>query len=128
MDKYIRKVTEVIRVLDGDTVEMMIDLGQKIYSIHTYRLNGFDAPETWRPLTESERAGGKLVTQFLVDTLEVHKENLFIQTSKDPKIYGRYSATFFVPSDNDIININELVATYMTENGLTKEELRNYRD
>lgn len=128
LDDYVRKVTKVVRVLDGDTVEMCVDLGHHTFHTSKYRLDGFDAPETWRPSTEAERRAGETVTKFLVGLLDKYKDVLYIRTSKDPKIYGRYSATLFVEKSDyrELININIVVEQFMTEHGLTKEQLKMY--
>lgn len=125
-DDYIRRVTSVVRVLDGDTVELCVDLGHHTYHVSKYRLDGFDAPETWRPLTETEREAGEKVTRFLIELLNKYKDVLYIRTSKDPKIYGRYSAALFAEELDSLglVNINIAVKQFMTEHGLTKEQLK----
>ena len=129
LDAYIRKVVNVVRVLDGDTVELCVDLGHHTYHISKYRLEGFDAPETWRPSTEVEREAGKKVTAFLIDLLDVHKDSLYVRTSKDPKMYGRYEATLFIEDLNlDLVNVNIAIEQFMGVNGLTKEQLKMYEE
>jgi micrococcal nuclease len=126
IDAYIRKVAEVRRVLDGDTVELCIDLGHNTYHTSKHRLAGFDAPETWRPSNEAELAAGKKVSSYLTELLDKYKDSLYVQTSKDPKIYGRYNATLYALDSayNTPININELVISFMTNYGLTKTKLK----
>lgn len=43
---YNYKIMEVHRVIDGDTLECLIDLGFGVYKNITIRLNGIDTPET----------------------------------------------------------------------------------
>lgn len=130
-DNYIRKVKEVVRILDGDSVELCINLGHHTYHTSVHRLDGFDAPETWRPINEIERTAGEKVTAYLKSVLEQYKDNLYVQTSKDPKIYGRYTARLMacgVDANNASININSVVEEYMVANDLTKEQVRAYKE
>ena len=50
------------RVIDGDTIEVR---GQ------SYRFADWDAPETWRPECEAERALGHAATAFMRDLMEI---------------------------------------------------------
>lgn len=126
-DAYIREIKEVVRVLDGDTVELCVDLGHNTFHISKYRLKGFDAPETWRPINKFERAAGKRVTEYLKDLLNTHEGNLCVRTSKDPQIYGRYTAEVFT-METIPVNICALVEKFMVDNAITKEQVRAYKE
>jgi len=53
---YCYKIKEVIKVVDGDTVDVMIDLGFDIHTKKRIRLNGINAPESrTRNLEEKKR-------------------------------------------------------------------------
>lgn len=79
------------RVVDGDTIELEIDLGFNIRHIETFRLYGINAPE--RFTTE-----GKAATVFL-NTLTKDKK-LIARTLKDKKDkYGRYLVTLIAEDD-----------------------------
>lgn len=77
----------MVRVIDGDTVEVDIDLGFKIHQRRIVRLYGVNTPEL---PTEP----GKAAKAFTQDWLE-SAFNLVIVTQKDKADkYGRYLATF----------------------------------
>lgn len=59
---------KVLRVLDGDTIEVQIDLGFDIVTNRKIRIIAeshpyFDAPETWRPRNEAEKEHGLLAAK-----------------------------------------------------------------
>jgi len=110
----------VIRVVDGDTYDVQIDLGFGL----TYgrekapmrlRLKNVDTPETWRPTTEAEREHGEKATKFVKDLIE--DRFVRVKTYK-MGIYGRYEADVSV-LDTELdqwLDLGEL----LTDNGLTK--------
>ena len=75
----------VERVIDGDTVDVHIDLGFDIWHSVRLRLLGLDAPEMATP-------EGKAAKVFVRDALE--GETVTITTHKTDK-YGRYLAEIF---------------------------------
>jgi len=122
-DIYIYKIREVIRVLDGDTIEVLIELGFNIIKQEIIRLLDFDAPETFRPLTEEEKIGGEKVKEY-AKSLLLNKDNLYIITRKKGK-YGRYLGLIYEKkSNNSLKSINEYIEIFIETNNLTKEELR----
>ena len=51
---------DVIRIIDGDTIEVNIDLGFNIQITQKIRVmakstKNFDTPETWRPKDDKEK-------------------------------------------------------------------------
>ena len=123
MDPYIYKIESVNKVVDGDTVDLTLDLGFSIKIKHRFRLVNYDAPETWRPKTDAEREAGEIVTAFLTETLERYKENLYIRSCK-LGIYGRYEGQLLTCIDDQEHDINAEVNEYIIDNHLTKEEVR----
>lgn len=57
------------RAIDGDTFEMVVDVGFKMQATITVRLNGIDTPETYRPSSDAEYQAGldakQLAEQFM---------------------------------------------------------------
>ena len=94
----------VNRVVDGDTVDVTIDLGFKIFHKARVRMYGIDTPESrTRDLDEKQR--GILSKSFLQDAL-VQSNKIIIKTQKDAKgKFGRILGELYV---NDI-NINQLM-------------------
>lgn len=92
------------RVVDGDTVELVVDLGFNISIKETFRLIGINAPERFTD-------GGKKATQFLIDTLST--KPLHIVTFKDKKDkYGRYLVSI-LPQ-----NCEKFIAEMLVDAGL----------
>lgn len=88
----------VVRVVDGDTAHVKIDLGCDTFLQTTVRFFGINAPEknTWE---------GKVSKAFLEDVLPVGQA-IVLQTIKDKREkYGRYLGVLF----KDGVNINNLL-------------------
>lgn len=77
----------VVRVLDGDTVEALIDLGFRTHRQETLRLYGIDAPE----LKSETRAAGQRAKEHLLTLIE-SAARLSLTTIKDDgqDKYGRF--------------------------------------
>ena len=92
------------KVVDGDTVDVTIDLGFKIFHKARVRMYGIDTPESrTRDLEEKQR--GIMSKTFLGDTL-AQSNNIIIKTQKDAKgKFGRILGELYI---NDI-NINQLM-------------------
>lgn len=78
----------VVRVLDGDTIEVVVDLGFGVRSTQVLRLRGIDCPE----LVSRE---GKEAKAF-VEKLLPPSTRVLIKTTKSDK-YDRYLADVFIP-------------------------------
>jgi len=94
---------KVKRVVDGDTVDVIIDLGFDIAYASRVRLYGIDTPES-RTRDKDEKARGLISKDFLKSWLD--KGSVVIRTRKDKKgKFGRILGEMVV----DDININELM-------------------
>ena len=94
---------KVKRVVDGDTVDVLIDLGFDIAYASRVRLYGIDTPES-RTRDKDEKARGLISKDFLKSWLD--KGSVVIRTRKDKKgKFGRILGEMVV----DDININELM-------------------
>ncbi len=89
-------------VVDGDTIDVLMDLGFRIYHLVPLRLNGLNTPEKNTP-------AGQHAKKFVEDWFSTNGSNFTVYTNKDrTEKYGRYLAT--VVADNgkslvaDIIN------------------------
>jgi micrococcal nuclease len=89
---YEYRVKEIVRVVDGDTVDCNIDLGFGISSMQRVRLHGLDTPET-RSKDPREKQIAQDGKQFFTSWLEENKNQLVVQTFKEDK-YGRLLARF----------------------------------
>lgn len=88
----------LIAVIDGDTVDLDIDLGLDIHNMIRVRLYGINTPEL-HSSSPAQRALATKAKQFAIDFLT--GKNITIQTYKDRKEkYGRYLATIFANGDS----------------------------
>ena len=96
---------KVKRVVDGDTVDVILDLGFDVSYSCRVRLYGIDTPES-RTRDKDEKARGKMAGAFLEEAIE-DGEKVVIQTKlKDSKgKYGRGLGDVVV----DGVNINKLM-------------------
>ena len=86
--------TKIDKVVDGDTVDVFIDLGFSVWHKERIRLAGIDTAEKNTPL-------GKALKQFLVDNIE--GKIIRLQVSKPDK-YGRYLGVAFLKDSSISIN------------------------
>lgn len=84
----------VDNVVDGDTVDLSIDLGFDIWHKARVRLLGIDTPEKWFNY-------GKVVKQYVVEMLE-GKPVQIVSTKQDK--YGRYLVQIFLPQAKGSFN------------------------
>ena len=89
---------EITRVVDGDTVDAIIDLGFDVSYKSRVRLYGIDTPES-RTRDLDEKARGKLAGKFLSDAI-LHADNLVIQTKLDKK--GKFGRVLGVIVADDV--------------------------
>ena len=101
----------VKKIVDGDTIDVVIDLGFKIYAEHRLRLARINTPEL-KAKDESVRASAIKAKEF-VSNLLLNKE-VIITTSKTD-IYGRYLAEVVVDGKNvsDMLLENNLAVLYI---------------
>jgi len=94
---------ELDRVVDGDTVDAMIDLGFDTWVHKRIRLMGIDAPET-RTRDLDEKAQGFATKKRLEGLLEA-SSGMFVLQSHGVGKYGRCLGTIIIENEN----INELL-------------------
>ena len=101
MFEYFCKVT---RVVDGDTIDVNIDLGFQIWHKARVRMLGIDTPES-RTRNKAEKALGLASKQRLKDMLKGQKVK--IACSKEKGKFGRVLATVItVAEDGTEIDCN----------------------
>ena len=104
LEKYNYDV-EVKRVVDGDTVDVMIDLGFNTHIKRRVRIFGINAPESrTRDLEEKKR--GLAAKERLKEILASDK---IIMKSHGKGKYGRILGELFVEKDQEISVNNMLV-------------------
>jgi micrococcal nuclease len=92
-------------VVDGDTIDVDIDLGFNVSYTQRVRLAGIDTPES-RTTDLREKALGLEVKEYLKHCLE-GAEDVIIQTEKpdSSEKYGRILGWLFI--DDEEISVNE---------------------
>ena len=93
---------QVTRVVDGDTIDCILDLGFSVLHKCRVRLYGIDTPES-RTRDPDEKIRGKLAAKYLEDSINNGKTIVLRSKLKDSKgKYGRILGEVLV----DDININ----------------------
>ena len=102
---YTYFVKSVDRVVDGDTIDISIDLGFDLTKKERVRLAGIDTPET-RTKNPKEKEMGYQATEFLeMHLMEATK--LTVKTEKAGK-FGRMLGWLY-KSEKDVTSINEIM-------------------
>ena len=133
---YNFRVTEINRVVDGDTIDVTIDLGFDLYKKERVRVAGIDTPEK-RTRDLEEKALGIDATNYLKKKLEdtiAGDDELTIRTELKGGMgkYGRLLGWFYIGDDDVSINEQMIAEGYAwSYDGGTKkkdfEELREIR-
>ena len=91
----------IVRVVDGDTVDVDVDLGWSTWRCgERIRLYGIDTPEC-RTRDAEEKAAGLLAKEFVEETL--HVGGTYNLTTKEKGKFGRYLGVIML-SDKTSIN------------------------
>jgi micrococcal nuclease len=101
---YEYRVKQVLRVVDGDTIDVDIDLGFDISFTSRVRLAGIDTPES-RTTDKKEKVLGLEVKQRLKDLLS-KSSSLVIKTEKPDSTekYGRILGWLYIDGAEKSIN------------------------
>ena len=110
---YNIRVTKIVKVLDGDTIDVLIDLGFDLYKKERVRIAGVDTPEK-RTRDLEEKALGLDATYWMKKQLEdtiAGDEELIIRTELKGGTgkYGRLLGWLYVGEDN--VSLNEQMIT-----------------
>jgi len=119
---YIYKA-ELVRVVDGDTVDLIIDLGFDTFRHERFRLYGIDAPEM-------NTKAGYPAKKWLWDALQpietIYVQTIQLETKAKRDKYGRFLAVLYdelptlVPIMREPIHPSSINAKMITE-GHAKE-------
>ena len=133
---YNFRVTKINRVVDGDTIDVTIDLGFDLYKKERVRVAGVDTPEK-RTRNKVEKALGIDATNWLKSKLEEAikgDDELTIRTELKGGVgkYGRLLGWLYIGDDNVSLNEQMIGEGYAWPyDGGTKqknfEELRELR-
>ena len=97
-------VKEVKNVVDGDTIDVIIDLGFDILFASRLRLAGIDTPES-RTTDKAEKALGVEAKEYLKKQLKDAK-SVVIRTEKmdSSEKYGRILGWVYINGESESIN------------------------
>ena len=133
---YNFRVTEIARVLDGDTIDVIIDLGFDLYKKERVRVAGVDTPEK-RTKDDEEKALGYDATHWLEEKLDgaiKGEDDLIIRTELVGGVgkYGRLLGWLYIGDAEVSLNEQMIEEGYAwAYDGGTKqkdfEELREIR-
>lgn len=93
---------KVIRVIDGDTIEAMVDLGFSTWKQVTIRMHGINTPES-RTKDLEEKARGLAAKARLKEILKEDK-NKFILQSHGVGKFGRCLGEIYLEGDLESVN------------------------
>jgi micrococcal nuclease len=97
-------VKSVDKVVDGDTIDVVIDLGFDISFTSRVRLAGIDTPES-RTTDKAEKALGLESKKYLADRIKAAK-NVVIRTEKmnSSEKFGRILGWLYLDGESNSIN------------------------
>jgi micrococcal nuclease len=106
---YVKQVTKVV---DGDTIDVVIDLGFDISFTTRVRLAGIDTPES-RTKDLAEKALGLESKKYLADRLKDAK-NIVIKTEKinSTEKFGRVLGWLYVNGEGNSLNVEMINKGY----------------
>jgi|TARA_R110001583_G_scaffold158205_1_gene310155 micrococcal nuclease len=100
---------EVLRVVDGDTVDVLIDCGFSTFRKERIRLHGIDAPES-RTKDKEEKVRGLAAKARLQELIKNTSKKVVIKTKLDKKgKYGRILGVIW--DEGKKKNFNKMLVT-----------------
>ena len=122
---FVYNVSKVTRIVDGDTIDVIFDLGFDVMYAGRVRLAGIDTPEK-RTRDKEEKIFGMLATEFLTKHIE-SAERVVIKTEyEDAKgKFGRVLGQVWCDGENinaKMINEGYAVAYHGQNKALVEEQ------
>ena len=120
---YEYRVKKVLKIVDGYTIDVDIDLGFNVSFTQRVRLAGIDTPES-RTTDLKEKALGLESKEYLKHLLE-NAEDIVIQTEKpdSSEKYGRILGWLFINDEDTSLNEKMINEGYAWEyDGGTKKK------
>lgn len=101
----------LVRVVDGDTMELVVDLGFHIKHTVMVRLLDIDTPE----VRGIQKVRGRAATESAIDWFEMNNDQLYVKTKKTGK-YGRWIARIFRKNGDTL----DYLHAHLIDNGWEK--------
>ena len=105
---YEYTITKVEKVVDGDTIDVLFDVGFSMFRKERIRLLGIDTPETHTTNEEEKKIG--LAAKAYTETWLTNQKTLRAKTTKDDK-YGRILAEIY-GDNSECLNEKMVLAGY----------------
>jgi micrococcal nuclease len=100
-----RYKAHLLRIIDGDTIKVELDLGFGVFHRCMVRMYGIDTPES-RTRNKFEKSWGLAAKYRLVEILSGHNRDFILETSVDKKgKFGRVLGTVFL-NDESLLSPN----------------------
>ena len=123
---YEYAIKEIVKVVDGDTIDIVIDLGFNLSKKERVRLAGIDSPES-RTKDLEEKELGLESKEFLKRRLEDGKSSgLRVKTEKDGK-YGRMLGWIYCGHTNINTEMVDRGYAWFYSGGSKKKDLNDLR-
>ena len=121
MNPFIYKA-KVIKIVDGDTIDVMLDMGFSSFQKGRVRLLGIDTPES-RTRDKIEKKYGLAAKQFLVDWVEKYPY-ILVESSKKGK-FGRILGRLYDPDKTECWNDMAVEAHHAVPyHGQSKDDIK----
>lgn len=108
---------QVLRVVDGDTLDLDVDLGFKVHVNIRVRLTNIDTPEIYGVKHESEEyKKGIEASEYTQDWVNQHgSTGVVVETLKDRTgKYGRWLATIYSGDESKCLNEDLVTSGHAT--------------
>ena len=122
-DPYIYRIKQILKVVDGDTIDASIDLGFDISLEKRIRLAAVDTPES-RTADANEKKYGLESKEWLKHKVE-NAKNILIKTElpDSTEKYGRIIGHLFINDQETSLNNQMIIEGYAwTYDGGTKKK------
>lgn len=105
--EFTYRVEKIEKIIDGDTVDLIIDLGFDVCIKQRIRLAGINTPELRHGTAESKQKAVLSVNRLtdLLDTGEIYVCTVKDRTDK----YGRYLGYLYIIKQNIEFEVNQIL-------------------
>jgi micrococcal nuclease len=121
-------VKNVLKVVDGDTIDVEIDLGFDLTKKERVRLGGIDTPESRTRDLEEKKLG--LQAKDYLKSLIMNADKLIVRTEKDGK-FGRMIGYLYM-NPEATVSLNQMLIdegfAWMYDGGTKKKDLQELLD
>lgn len=122
--QYVYKVSNVRRVVDGDTYWLDLDVGFRQTGLVNIRLSGYDCPERAKG-SAHEREQAKYATGYADAWLLATPGVLWVRTEPDPDDFGRWLGEIWAEDEG---GTKRLLGEYLRSLGLASIWPQRWRD